>query len=68
MPFYGSEKALERAGFPIARSTLCSIFHRSAKQLRLIHEELRRVVRKGRYVNADETGRRVLDKEHCLKG
>ena len=24
MPLYGSEKALERAGYPIARSTLCS--------------------------------------------
>jgi len=68
MPLYGSEKALERAGYPVARSTLCSIFHRSAEQLRPIYEELRRVVRKGRYVNADETGQRVLDKEHCLKG
>ncbi len=68
MPLYGSEKALERAGHPIARSTLCSIFHRSAEQLKPIYEELRRVVRKGRYVNADETGQRVLDKEHCLKG
>ena len=68
MPLYGSEKALERAGFPIARSTLCSMFHRTAEQLRPIYDELRRVVRKGRYVNADETGQRVLDKEHCLKG
>jgi transposase len=68
MPLYGSEKALERAGFPVARSTLCSIFHRSAEQLRPIYAELCRVVRKGRYVNADETGQRVLDKEHCLKG
>ena len=68
MPLYGSEKALERAGFPIARSTLCSIFHRSAEQLRPIYEELGGVVRKSRYVNADETGQRVLDKEHCLKG
>ena len=68
MPLYGSEKALERAGFPVARSTLCSIFHRSAEQLRPIYDEICRVVRKGRYVNADETGQRVLDKEHCLKG
>jgi transposase len=68
MPLYGSEKALERAGFPIARSTLCSIFHRTAEQLRTIYEELRGVVRRGRYVHADETGQRVLDKEHCMKG
>ena len=68
MPLYGSEKALERAGYPIARSTLCTLFHRTAEQLRPIYDELRDVVRKGRYVHADETGQRVLDKEQCLKG
>lgn len=68
MPLYGSEKALERAGYPIARSTLCTMFHRVADQLRPIYEELRNVVRAGRYVHADETVQRVLDKEHCLKG
>jgi transposase len=68
MPLYGSEKALERAGYPIARSTLCTMFHRVADQLRPIYEELRKVVRAGRYVHADETVQRVLDKEHCLKG
>jgi transposase len=68
MPLYGSEKALERAGYPIARSTLCSVFHRTAEQLRPIYDGLRCVVRKGRYVHADETGQRVLNKEHCLKG
>jgi transposase len=68
MPLYGNEKALERAGFPIARSTLCMMFHRTAEQLRAIYEEIRRVVRAGRYVHADETTQRVLDKEHCLKG
>jgi len=39
MPLYGSEKALERAGYPIARSTLCTMFHRVADQLRPIYEE-----------------------------
>ena len=68
MPLYGSEKALERAGYPIARSTLCTMFNRVADQLRPIYEELRSVVRAGRYVHADETVQRVLDKEHCLKG
>ena len=68
MPLYGSEKALERAGYPIARSTLCTMFHRVADQLRPIYEELRSVVRAGRYVHADETVQRVLDKKHCLKG
>jgi transposase len=68
MPLYGNEKALERAGFPIARSTLCTMFHRAAEQLRPIYDEIRHVVRAGRYVHADETTQRVLDKEHCLKG
>lgn len=68
MPLHGSEKALERAGYPIARSTLCTMFHRVADQLRLIYEEIRRVVRASRYVHADETVQRVLDKEHCLRG
>jgi transposase len=68
MPLYGNEKALERAGFPIARSTLCTMFHRTAEQLRPIYDEIRRVVRAGRYVHADETTQRVLNKEHCLKG
>jgi transposase len=44
------------------------MFHRVADQLRPIYEELRSVVRAGRYVHADETVQRVLDKEHCLKG
>jgi len=68
LPLYGSEKALERAGYPIARSTLCTIFHRVAEQLELIYAELRKVVRAGRYVHADETMQRVLNKEHCAKG
>ena len=68
MPLCGNEKALERAGFPIARSTQCTMFHRTAEQLRPIYDEIRRVVRAGRYVHADETTQRVLDNEHCLKG
>ena len=56
MPLCRSEKALERAGYGIARSTLCTIFHRTAEQLAPIYNEMKRVVRKGRYVHADETG------------
>jgi len=68
MPLYGSEKALERAGYPIARSVLCTMFHRTAEQLRPLYDEIRRVVRAGRYVHADETTQRVLNHDHCLKG
>jgi transposase len=67
MSLYGSAKALERAGYPIARSALCTMFHRAADRLRPIYEAIRRVVRVGRYVHAVETVQRVLDKEHRLK-
>jgi transposase len=68
LPLYRSERVLERAGHPIARSVLCTMFHRSAEQLTPIYEELRRVVRRGRYVHADETGQPILDKEQCFRG
>lgn len=68
IPLYRSEKALARAGYPIARSTLCSLFHRTAEQLEPLYEELRRVVRGSRYVHADETGQPVLDKDKCHRG
>jgi hypothetical protein len=53
---YRSERALARAGYPIARSTLCVLFHRTAEQLAPLYDEMRNVVRGGRYVHADETG------------
>jgi len=68
MPLYRSEKALARAGYAVARSTLCSLFHRTAEQLIPIYEELKRVVRLGRYVHADETTQPVLDKDKCFCG
>lgn len=68
MPLCRTEKALGRAGSPIARSTLCALFHRTAEQLKPLYEEMKRVVRASRYVHADETGQRVLDKEQCHRG
>ena len=68
IPLYRSERALERAGYPIARSTLCALFHRTAEQLKPLYEEMRKVVRRGRYVHADETGQRVLDQDKCFRG
>jgi len=68
MPLYRSEKALARAGYAIARSTLCSLFHRTAEQLIPIYEEMKRVVRLGRYEHADETTQPVLDKDKCFCG
>ena len=68
MPLYRSEKALARAGYAIARSTLCSLFHRTAEQLAPLYDEMKRVVRLGRYVHADETTQPVLDKDKCFRG
>jgi transposase len=68
IPLYRSEKALARAGHPIARSTLCALFHRTAEQLAPLYEEMRNVVRRGRYVHADETGQPILDKAKCFRG
>ena len=67
-PLYRSERALERAGHPIARSTLCALFHRTAEQLTAIYDEMKRVARRGRYVHADETSQRILSKDQCFKG
>ena len=68
MPLCRTEKALGRAGYAVARSTLCSLFHRTAEQLKPIYDEMKRVVRLGRYVHADETGQPVLDKDKCFRG
>lgn len=68
IPLYRSERALARAGYPIARSTLCALFHRTAEQLVPLYEEMKNVVRRSRYVHADETGQRILDKDECHRG
>ena len=68
MPFYGSSKALERAGCPVARSTLCALFHRAAESLEPLYEEMKATVRRSRYVNADETTQRILAEDQCFKG
>jgi transposase len=68
MPLCRTEKTLSRAGAPIARSTLCSLFHRTAEQLRPLYEEMKRAVRCSQYVHADETGQPVLDKDKCHRG
>jgi transposase len=68
IPLYRSERALARAGYPIARSTLCTLFHRTAEQLTPIYDEMKNVVRRSRYVHADETGQPILDKDECFRG
>lgn len=55
IPFYRLAKRFERSGIPLARSTLCDIFHRSAGLLLPLYERIVALLPAERYVNADET-------------
>jgi transposase len=63
MPLYRSEKQFERLDIPIARSTLCDMFHRTADLLRPIYERIMELIPEEYYVNADETRVMVQAKE-----
>lgn len=68
LPLYRIERMLERAGCPIARSTLCGLFHRAAELLTPIYERVLDTARHDPYVHADETTLKVQAKEQCLTG
>jgi transposase len=68
MPFHRASRTFERAGLEISRSTLGSLFHRTAAQLSPIYDALKEQVRSSRYVNADETSYRVQDEGKCRTG
>lgn len=68
MPLYRISKRLGRAGVHMARSTLCSIFHRTAELLKPVYTALIEEMRSDRYVHADETTLRVQAKGGCRKG
>ena len=68
LPLYRIERMLERAGCPIARSTLCDLFHRAAELLMPIYERLLNVARHDPYVHADETTLKVQAKGQCWTG
>lgn len=61
MPLYRLERALGRAGFAVARSVLCGLFHRAANALEPIYKRLLDLVRTDPYVQADETRLRVAE-------
>jgi len=63
IPLYRTEKQFERVGIPIARSTLCDIFHRHADLLRPIYDRIIELIPLEQYVNADETRIKVQRKE-----
>jgi transposase len=65
MPLYRQERSLGRAGFGIARSVLCDLFHRAAEVLKPIYDILCERVRRHPYVHADETTIRVAEPNHA---
>lgn len=68
MPLYRIERSMERAGCPIARSTLCSFFHRGAELLKPIYDRLIETAKLDPYVHADETRLSVQSEGTCLQG
>ncbi len=68
MPLYRIAKRLGRAGIHMPRSTLCSMFHRTAEMLVPIYDALLEEMRRDEYLHADETSLRVQAKGGCSKG
>ncbi len=59
LPLYRQEQILRRAGFAVARSVLCGLFHRAAELLEPIYRRLLELAGEHPYVHADETRIRV---------
>jgi transposase len=61
-------KMLGFSGCPISRSTLTSLYHRSAELLTPIYNRLFEITRQDPYVSADETGLAIFKTGGCVKG
>ncbi|QSQ17465.1 IS66 family transposase [Myxococcus landrumensis] len=61
IPLYRQAKALARAGMPVARTTLCDLFHEVGRATAPLASRLLALVREASLVHADETPQRVLD-------
>ena len=68
IPFHRLAKMLDRAGASIARSTLCSMYHRGAKRFVPIYDRLLELARDDAYLHADETTLNVQQRGGCVKG
>jgi transposase len=55
IPQYRLEKAYKQIGIPIARSTMCDLFHRAADELRPVYNAALALVPAAADVHADET-------------
>jgi len=65
LPLHRIEQRHERSGFPISRSTLCSLFHRAADIFDPIYKHLLELARNDEYVSADETRMPVQKPGKC---
>lgn len=63
IPFYRLSKQFERTGIPLARSSICDMFHRSAGLLTPIYDRIIELLPQEKYVNADETRIKVQEDE-----
>lgn len=68
LPLNRIAKIFAREGAPIARSTLCLLFHRAAELLEPLYAALVSMARGDPYVNADETRMPVQEKGRCRVG
>jgi transposase len=68
LPLNRLAKIFAREGAPIARSTLCGLFHRAAELLEPLYAALVEIARGDPYVNADETHMPVQEKGQCRSG
>jgi len=68
IPLYRMEKQFERMGIPMARSTLCDLFHQAAGILEPLYRAMQLFVLNSLLVLADETPLPVLDKDKTRKG
>lgn len=65
LPLYRIERRHERSGFPVSRSTLCSLFHRTANIFEPVYNYLLELAKNDPYVSADETRLPVQKPTKC---
>jgi len=68
IPFHRLGRMLGRAGAPLARSTLCTLFHRVGEMLEPIYMLLMDEARRDPYLHADETTLLVQAEAQCRIG
>lgn len=68
LPLNRISERFARRGYPLSRSTLCSLFHRCANLLEPIYKLLLQMAKSDVYVNADETTMPIQKRGGCKKG